>query len=147
MPMPQAPSRPASSDDDADEDRTMAAARPRSLAKELEPDTLRPPAAESDTLRPSAPASDTMRMSAMESAPAQPPSAPLQSAPLPQFAPLPEPVAPQQSVPSQQAAQLVTGAQPLSAPKTSRWLLALIAVLVALVLLLSAILAWVLYTR
>jgi hypothetical protein len=53
----------------------------------------------------------------------------------------------QYSVRSQQSASLETGAQRLSAPRTSRWLIALIAVLVALVLLLSAIVAWLLYTR
>ena len=157
MPSSRLPSFGSGADDDADEDRTMAAARPQSVARESEPDTLRPPAAASDTLRAPAPLVDELAEASSSrstpvqaayaavpepAAPPQPSALPM-SGPLGHAGPLPQQVAPQEH------GQIATGGQPLAAPasRTNRLLLAIIAALVALVLVLAAILAWVLYTR
>jgi Ca-activated chloride channel family protein len=125
-------------DDDADE-RTMVTAQPAASADSLsdDSDTLRPPAA---------PAEEVTRLALPSyAAPREPVAAPLsQPAPLAQLVPQQ-----QQQQQLQQQQPLARGPEPLAAPAptTNRLLLAIIAALVALVLVLAAILAWVLYTR
>ena len=97
---------------------TPSSAFPVGAARSEEPDTLRPPAQPAESL---AEESRSVTLGAPSAAPEAPEA--LRTAPLPHAATPPAPVRPQ------------------------RWLYALIAALVALVLVLAAILAWVLYTR
>ena len=134
--MPMSPPPPqgggkGAADDEADE-HTMVTGRPPASTGSLpdDSDTLRPPAlaaSEEPSIRGNTQASY---------------AAPPQSG---RFAPQQL----QQQPQLQQPASLARAPEPFPAPvsRTNRWLLALIAALVALVLVLAAILAWVLYTR
>lgn len=131
MSMPRAPSSSeegTAGDDAAMEERTMVTA---SRAIPREPDTLRAPPMPAE-----APAS--MQEKELGSAPQQ--AMPSLAEPLAAVAPAPRPEPLVKSAP-------LAAPQPLAPPRTHRMLLAIIAALVALVLILAAIVAWLLYTR
>ena len=146
---------------------TPSSAFPISAPRSEEPDTLRPPAASAESLEEgetldraasaeAAPAPDTQRTTA----PLPPPlSAPQQQQMAP---PVAKPTLPQvgygsqaPSIRTKEEKEIAPRSMALSAPsaappkpaRSQRWLMALIAALVAMVLVLAAILAWVLYTR
>jgi Ca-activated chloride channel family protein len=126
MPMSAPPARPAGStgsiDDESDDDASMVTVSSISDA--------------ADTLRPPPPSAQLQQEQRQKYAPTSSPPGPLE-------APMPPATAM-----FDRAARAPLAAPPLAAPpRTSRWLIALLAALVGLVLILAAILAWVLYTR